>query len=229
MKKRYNNNQIFEFKELCDFLSIGDFSPSSINRFLDEMYFKYKFNRYVRLKIKDSFTKLKITIPEHIFFTHFIIKNTEKNSIKTIVNTLKFGETLPDKSKYLSILKDKLVDYYKSIIKSKSFDEIQEKVNMSSFRLSKFYKKCHLSDKIYCVLNPKEFTKLLCKIVESKIPNILKLTYKEMKYKKYIIRKNSILSLMQYTAEPFIESSERAFDSIKYARNQKKIILINSK
>lgn len=231
-RKKHTNTFKLEIPELTTFLSNGVFNQEVTNKFLDILYAKYRFNRYVRLKIKDTFIKLSIAYNEnHLFFTHIITNNNDGYSFQFLIKTLKFNDSLTNqnKLKYRKLLLNKIISKVKVQVVKKSFQEIYEKMGVSNLHCKGIFKRYNILKKYAEELDNMEFKKVVEHIARIKLNMLIKLTEKELKYKDYIIRNNSVLSLMNHKEEPFIESCGKAFDRIKYARNPKKIILINSK
>lgn len=229
-RKKHTNTFKVEIPELTTFLSNGVFNQEVTNKFLDVLYAKYRFNRYVRLKIKDTFIKLSIDYNEtHLFFTHII--NNDGYSFQFLIKTLKFNDALTNqnKLKYRKLLLNKIISKVKVQVVKKSFKEIYEKMGVSNLHHKGIFKIYNIVKNYTEELDNIEFNKVIEHIARIKLNILIKLTDKEMKYKDYIIRKNSVLSLMNHKEQPFIETCGKAFDKIKYARNLKKIILINSK
>ena len=113
MKRIKHTNQIkVEIPELTTFLSNGVFNQKVTNKFLDVLYSKYRFNRYARLKIKDTFIKLSIDYNhDHLFFTHIITENNDGYSFQYLIKSLKFNDSLTsqNKLKYRKLLLNKII------------------------------------------------------------------------------------------------------------------------
>ena len=231
-RKKHTNTFKVEIPELTTFLSNGVFNQEVTNKFLDVLYAKYRFNRYVRLKIKDTFIKLSIAYNhDHSFFTHIITENNDEYSFQFLIKSLKFNEALTTqkKNKFRELLLNKIISKSKVQIVKRSFQGIYEKLDVSNLHYKGIFKTYNISKKYNEELDTIEFKNVLEHIARKKLNQLVKLTEKEIKYKEYIIHKNSMLNLMNYQEMPFVETCGKAFDRIKYARNPKKIILINSK
>ena len=231
--KRKNNpaKTNFEIHELTDFLSNAIFNSSTTDKFLDEMYKKYRFNRYVRLKIKKTFDILKIKYSKHVFFSEFITQETKKISLKFLIYNLKFNETLTieQKLKYKKLLLDIIIKKSEKNGLKTVLLNIMENLKLSVSDLQNMILYRDFKKKLNDPSIQNKLFQVLKQIQKTKKADLYNLTEDELKQKEYIIGKNSILNLMNYQVEPFIESSQKALESFKYGKNQRKIILINSK
>lgn len=230
--KKHSNTIKVDIPELTTYLSNGVFKPEVTNKFLDILYSKYRFNRYVRLKIKDTFIKLSITYNHnHLFFSHILTENNDGYSFQYLIKSLKFDKTLckQKKVKFRNLLLEKTMNSYKQKVVKRTFQGIQEKLAVSNFHYKGICKTYNIVKEFTEELNSIEFRNILEHFAKIKVNQLIKLTDKELKYKDYIIHKNSMLNLMNYQEMPYVETCGKAFDRIKYARNPKKIILINSK
>ena len=231
-RKKHTNTFKVEIPELTTFLSNGVFNQEVTNKFLDVLYAKYRFNRYVRLKIKDTFIKLSIAYNhDHSFFTHILTENNDQYSFQYLIKSLKFDKTLckQKKVKFRNLLLEKTMNSYKQKVVKRTFQGIQEKLAVSNLHYKGIFKTYNIVKEFTEELSSIEFRNILEHFARIKVNQLIKLTDKEVKYKDYIIHKNSMLNLMNYQEVPYVETCGKAFDRIKYARNPKKIILINSK
>ncbi len=232
MNKKNNPTKVkLDIPELTEFLCNATFNNYETNKFLDAMYKKYRFNRFVRQKIKTTFDNLHIKYSQHIFFTHYITEKTESFSFKFLIYHLKFNDNLSpnQEMKYKQLLLEKIIKKSKYQVVKKTLSNLLETLRISISEIKNVLEKSEIKKQLTEELDQNEFLIILKYIAQIKISQLISLTENEIKYKDYIISKNPILNLMNYKVEPFIESSQKAFESFKYGRNQRKIILINSK